>query len=648
MDDPESRLWAPRIALLVTLAVLGGYALTTLMNVVGQDPGPLTLAALFPCLALVLALQLAHSTRQPRTWPVPVRVLTLSAQTLATYLPLAWIGLPWGAMAGFLAGSLLLSVPGRSRWLLYLGAAAAIVPVVLTQHDGGPGAAIYGIGVTLLTGFIVYGVSSLSALVTEIQETRLALARMAVTAERLRVARDLHDLLGYSLSAIMLKSELAYRLLPTAPQRARSEFTEVLDIARQALADVRMVATGYRDMSLRAESDSALSVLASAKISVRAHLACGPLPREVDTVFSIVLREAVTNVLRHSKAQHCVIRAARAGGEVRLVIANDGVEPSGARAPHSGSGLGNLGTRLGSVGGTLSSEEAENGWYHVVARSPVDERAGDPDSPAEEDDAQEQQTWAPRQTKVIMMIVLVGYLLLTLINAGSVVTSGPGMLGVLGCLTVVFALQLLHSLRRPRTWPVRLRVLSLTVQGAATYAPLLWVDRPWGAMAGFFAGSLLLSGTASLRWGLFAGAVAALVPVAIIESESAYLAYLLTSSLVAGLVVYGITAMYALVVEVHATRNELARLAVTRERLLVARELHEALGSSLSTVTLKSELIRRLLPDAPGRAHDEVAEVLDVSRKALADVRSVASGYRGQFRQNTNLTKGSDPDEDQE
>ncbi|MFF1704539.1 histidine kinase [Streptomyces sp. NPDC058252] len=635
--DDESGLQAPRMALLVTLGVLGGHTLVTVLNVLDQDPGPGRLALLALCLAAVLALQYAHSTRQPRTWPVRVRVLTLSAQALVTYLPLAWLGLPWGAMAGLLAGSVLLAVPGRLRWPLYAAVTAGIVPAVVAI--AGPGVAIYGVGATMLASLIIFGVSSLSGLVAEIRDARRALAGMAVVQERLRVAGDLHDLLGYSLSAIALKCELGHRLLPTAPEQARSEVAGVLGVAGEALGDVRLVATGYRDMSLAAETESALSVLSAARIAAEADLACGPLPRQVDTVLAIVLREAVTNALRHSKAQHCAVTATREGETVSLRIRNDGVGDvcpgTGAEAGNAegGSGLGNLTTRLRGVGGDLTSGPDGEGWFQVVGHAPVAPR--DDDSPAEsapQDRGRATQHWAPRMARSMLVAVLVGYTLITVINAADSAGSGTDMLAFLGCFAVVVALQALHSLRRSHTWPVRTRALTLGVQAAATYAPLLWLGGPWGSMAGFLAGSLLITVPGTLRWALYATSVAVVVPVAaavgVVLSDIVYLA---DSSLVAGLVVYGFTALYRLVTELHEAKGALARLAVARERLIVERELREVLGSSLSEITMKCALIHRLLPQSPGPARDELTTVLELSRQALADVRLVARGYRGQL-----------------
>lgn len=631
-EEDESGLQASRMALLVTLGVLGGHTLVTVLGVLDQDPGPARLTLLAFCLAAVLALQFVHSTRRPRSWPVRVRAMTLCAQALVTYLPLAWLGLPWGAMAGLLAGSVLLAVPGRLRWPLYAAVTAGIVPAVVAI--AGPGVAVYSIGATLLASLIIYGVSSLSGLVDEIRDTRRALAGMAVVQERLRVAGDLHDLLGYSLSAIALKTELGYRLLPSAPGRARAEVAEVLGIAGEALADVRLVATGYRDMSLATETESALSVLSAAQIEAEADLACGALPREVDTVLAIVLRESVTNALRHSKAQHCTITATLHDGTASLRIRNDGVgDGSTDTIAGGGSGLGNLTTRLRGVGGDLTSGPTGDGWFEVAAHAPAAALAGDGHPEAEpEDQGRDARNWAPRVARSMLVAVLAGYTLITVINAAQIAPSGAAALAFLGCFAVVVALQVLHSLRRARTWPPHVRALTLGLQAAATYAPLLWLGGPWGSMAGFLAGSLLITVPGKLRLVLSTASVAVIVPLAAAGGAPLYdIVYLADSSLVAGLVISGFTALYRLVAELHEARGALARLAVARERLIVERELHQVLGSSLSTVTMKCALIHRLLPQAPEAARDELTTVLCISRQALADVRLVARGYRGQL-----------------
>ncbi|MFC8275146.1 histidine kinase [Streptomyces sp. NPDC057271] len=641
-DEPDPPYQTPRMALLVTLGVLGGHTLVTVLNVLGEEPGAARIALLAVSLAALLPLQFACSTRRPRTWPVPVRVRTLCAQAVVTYLPLVWLGMPWGAMTGLLGGSILLLVTGPLRWPLFALATGAIVPIVVTI--AGTGIALYSLGVTLLFSLIVYGVSSLSDLVSELRETRREIAGMAVVRERLRVAGDLHDLLGYSLSAITLKTELSHRMVVPAPDRARSEVVGVLGIASEALTDMTLVATGYRDMSLVAEAESARSVLTAAGIETVTELDCGPLPRELDTVLAIVLREAVTNALRHSKADHCAITAVREGGTVTLRVRNDGVgETSRDTTGGGGSGLGNLAARMNGVGGEFTGRPTEDGWFELLAHAPVEPAKGPESGPdaggaaavdrtdgaGSEEHAPAAPHWAVRMARGMLVAVVVGYTLVVVINASAGAESGRELLGFLGCLAVVVALQFLHSLRRPRTWPARTLALTLTLQALATYAPLLWLGAPWGSMAGFLAGSLLITLVGTRRLWLYGAAVGVIAPLAVAAGNPLYdVVYLTDSSLVAGLVIYGFTALYRLVIALHGARGTLVRLAVDRERLLVERELHEVLGSSLSAIAMKCALVQRLLPDAQEAAQKELTAVLDLSRRALADVRLVARGYR--------------------
>ncbi|MFD9949807.1 hypothetical protein ACFWX0_53960, partial [Nonomuraea sp. NPDC059022] len=191
--------WLPRSPVAITLAVVAGFALDMLINVV-WSPTRDGLAGFAACFAVVVALQVAHSTREPRTWSWWSRSLTLGAQAVVTYLPLLWMG-PWGGMAGFLAGSVLLMVPGPWRWALYLAVGASIPPLALAH--GEPAVTAFWLAEsTLLSGLIVYGVSSLAAMVAEAHAARGELARMAVVREQLRVARNLRGLLDANLSAI--------------------------------------------------------------------------------------------------------------------------------------------------------------------------------------------------------------------------------------------------------------------------------------------------------------------------------------------------------------------------------------------------------------------------------------------------------------
>jgi two-component system sensor histidine kinase DesK len=216
----------------------------------------------------------------------------------------------------------------------------------------------------------VFGLARLSLSISYLQETRTELAQLAVIRERMRFARDLHDLLGYSLSAITLKAEFTRRMVSSNnPERARDELAELLDIARQALADVRLVASGYRNMSLSKEATEVASLLSTAGISVRIEINCGPLDEDVDTALATVLREAITNMLRHSSAQNCTILSNMADGLVSLQVTNDGV-PMSAGSHREGGGLQNLALRMDAVGGKLNVKRYDD-RFEVLATAPL-------------------------------------------------------------------------------------------------------------------------------------------------------------------------------------------------------------------------------------------------------------------------------------
>ena len=216
-----------------------------------------------------------------------------------------------------------------------------------------------------VTGLAMFGLARLSVAVRYVHATRAEHVQLAVINERMRFARDLHDLLGYSLSAITLKAELTRRLVIGNPAQASDELGELAAIARQALADVRLVANGYRNISLAHESAAVASLLSAAGIVAQVDVSCGPLDEEVDTVLATVLREAVTNMLRHSSVRTCSIEGSHAASVVLLRVTNDGVRRSAASCRRSG--LENLRARLAAVGGTLSAGVCGDGQFELRA-----------------------------------------------------------------------------------------------------------------------------------------------------------------------------------------------------------------------------------------------------------------------------------------
>ncbi|MFE6042473.1 sensor histidine kinase [Streptomyces sp. NPDC056452] len=345
----------------------------TVLNVVRTRPGTTQLVV---CIGLVLAVfgvQLAVSSPQARRWPTGRKALVLSLQAVLTFAPLVWFGTNWGSMEGPLAASLLLTLPARWAWPSY-GVLIAFIPVYNLMAGATIDLVLYFTIAGILTGLVIYGLTRLTDLVHEVHATREELARMAVTQERLRFARDLHDLLGYSLSAITLKGELIQRLISSRPDKAREETASVLRVARQALADVRLVSSGYRDMSLSEEAESAGTVLAAADIRADVTVECGRLHPVVDTVLATALREGVTNILRHSGVRVCTIKAELDEETVRLGLTNDHpheqTDVFSARAG-GGSGLDNLRCRFAAIGGGLTAGLQGDGRFHLEVWAPI-------------------------------------------------------------------------------------------------------------------------------------------------------------------------------------------------------------------------------------------------------------------------------------
>jgi two-component system, NarL family, sensor histidine kinase DesK len=172
---------------------------------------------------------------------------------------------------------------------------------------------------------------------------------LAKLAERERIARDLHDVLGHTLSVIILKSELAGKLMDRDPQRAGNEIREVEQISRQALSEVRDAIRGYRSQGLAAELAQAKSTLETAGVAVKYQAVKVALPALHEGVLSMAVREAITNVVRHAQARTCSLRLEQHNGSCRLEIEDDGRGGS----PGEGNGLRGMRERVEMLGGTL-------------------------------------------------------------------------------------------------------------------------------------------------------------------------------------------------------------------------------------------------------------------------------------------------------
>jgi two-component system sensor histidine kinase DesK len=196
---------------------------------------------------------------------------------------------------------------------------------------------------------------------------REQIARLAVGEERLRFARDLHDLLGHSLSVIALKSELARRLILRTPGLAAHEVEDIEKVARDALREVREAVAGYRQPTLAAELAGAREALTAAGVQCHIDQEHAPLPPAVEAVLAWAVREGATNVMRHSQAQRCSIRVGQKGGSAIVEVIDNGRGGS----PAAGSGLSGLRERVVERGGNLIAEPLPHEGFRLRVTLPL-------------------------------------------------------------------------------------------------------------------------------------------------------------------------------------------------------------------------------------------------------------------------------------
>ncbi|MGW1993295.1 histidine kinase [Embleya sp. NPDC001921] len=332
------------------------------------------MAAALVAVTAVAVIQCAHSLPGRVRWlPRPGHRLLLCQAVLALIPSFACPG-TWTAAPGFLAGSLLLFLPQKRAWWAFgtLMIATGVVTFHLADdYDDVP----YAVVASTSTGLVLYALMRITELLAEMHRSRLELARQAIVREQHRFARDLHDLLGYSLATIGVKTSLAARLLTHDLEQARTELAEIVTITQQAATDMREVVHRYRGMSLVAEVAAAESLLASIGVRATTRIGVEALNGATETVLATVLREGLANMMRHSSATQCVISAERDGEFVRFGVGNDGAcvpRPRGAGADRQGgTGLASLAARVEGIGGRLDVGTDGGGWFRLYALVPL-------------------------------------------------------------------------------------------------------------------------------------------------------------------------------------------------------------------------------------------------------------------------------------
>jgi two-component system sensor histidine kinase DesK len=353
------------VALILTVAAIAP-AFTSL-----GSPGEPSRAPYVPvaCGVALAALQVrtsyaASRGERPR-WPW----LTLLLTAALVYTPIHWYTFNWIGTQAMLGASALMLVPRRRLavalaaapvigTLAYFARAFFIVPVAPAARVVAFDVAWWGISLTCAITAL-YGATWLVRVVSELQDARTELAELAITQERLRVSRDLHDLAGQSLTAISLRGDLALALLAQDRDAAQAEMAKLTATARGALRDVLTVTRDGAAVDLRTEAEGARALLAAAGIETMVRLGDEEAPPAVSTVFAWALREGVTNILRHSEATTCTITASRN----RLEIVNDEVR-SGVPGP--GSGLIGLAERARAFSGRVTSGPTGDGRFRLV------------------------------------------------------------------------------------------------------------------------------------------------------------------------------------------------------------------------------------------------------------------------------------------
>lgn len=334
------RVYTRQSFLLITVGVAVGAMLTTFQ----YDDYRSTVAASVCAAAAFVVVQRTpalggESTANPR---IPLAIMAVAAVVLVAGGTTS--NALWAAVLVTTAVATLI----RLRWSL----AAAVAAAAIAAAVGTPALETVILGVFIaFMAFTVQLSAWLLRIVTELDATRDAAAALSVAEERLRFSRDLHDVVGRALSAIAVKSELAATLARRGDDRAATQMDEVRALAQESMTDARKLVRGYRSVDVAGELDGARSLLSAAGISTELTGETSALSERAAEAAAWVVREGVTNILRHSAATYCRIELT--DSSIRLT--ND--HPGAPNGRNDGTGLSGLRERLVAVGGELRTEQ---------------------------------------------------------------------------------------------------------------------------------------------------------------------------------------------------------------------------------------------------------------------------------------------------
>jgi two-component system sensor histidine kinase DesK len=367
-DDPppphRGVALAPRLASAVLLAEVVLFSTQNVLNLLapsGVPPYPWFAIVIGVVIAVATTmLQLRHSGLRHDGAHPPGWRWTFTVQAVLAYAQFPFAHAFGTLYLTFLAGTTLLLFTGWWRWTLFGAIIASQVPLgVLALSDLAPATLIrwlfYATALITAYGLVVYGLSRLARLAVRLAALRAELAELTAVRERLRLARDTHDLLGLGLSTVALKTDLVAALIDHDNDRARHELSELLRICLIARTDVRHIVDESLRLTFDTELRLARDILTSSGVVVHLPDPATRPPSHVDAVLATVIREAVTNILRHTNASQCSITLTTSHS-VHLTIRNNGVTPS-PEVP--GQGLVNLGTRVSSAAGRFTTRHTD-------------------------------------------------------------------------------------------------------------------------------------------------------------------------------------------------------------------------------------------------------------------------------------------------
>lgn len=352
----------PALARGIVTAVILLFTAQYLLNLIVPSEGGATSSVATTVLAVLVAVimvvvQLRHSRfrdggRRPAGWPY-----TLAVQAVLCFVAYPAFGTVSTLFLAFVSGSILLLIERPIRWVLF-GAIAICIPILTVFGPSDlPSVAwqirwsVYFAATQAAAGLLIYGLSRFNRTAGELDLARRRLAATAVTRERLRIAQDAHDTLGLGLSTIALKSDLAQALIGRDDPRAHREIAHMLQLAGTVASDADAIVDGVLALDLDAEFDTARDVLTTAGVTTTITRTDIPIDATNGSELAAVLREAVTNILRHSTARECRIELTCRDGQLCLEIDNDGA-PQGPAA--QGHGLANIAARTARLGGWTS------------------------------------------------------------------------------------------------------------------------------------------------------------------------------------------------------------------------------------------------------------------------------------------------------